>query len=294
MEKENRKYKDSLFVDLFYSDETARKNLLSLYNALHGTDLEDEDLVRKIKIEDILYKNFNNDISCEVNNEVFVFGEHQSTVNPNIPIRYVMYAGRAYEQVLDKRDRYKTKLVKIPTPEFYVFYNGMQEYPLEQQLLLSDAFLTTPGSNSMDLKVTVININFRKSHEILDRCRILKDYSLFIDTVRKYPDEEEPIKKAIEECIDSGILAEYLKRKGSEVRNMLVAEYSYEEDILVKQEEARQEGLSLGLSQGLEQGEFRTLYSLVCDGVMTMDFAAARKGLDTKEFQAKLKEFGII
>lgn len=217
-----------------------------------------------------------------MNNEVFVFGEHQSTVNPNIPIRYVMYAGRAYEQVLDKRDRYKTRLVKIPTPEFYVFYNGMQEYPLEQQLLLSDSFLTAPG------------INFGKSHEILDRCRILKDYSLFIDTVRKYPDREEPIKKAIDECIDNGILAEYLKRKGSEVRNMLVAEYSYEEDILVKQEEARQEGLSIGLSQGLEQGEFRTLYSLVRDDVMTMELAAARKGLDTKEFQAKLEEFGIV
>lgn len=211
-----------------------------------------------------------------------MFGEHQSTVNPNIPIRYVMYAGRAYEQVLDKRDRYKTRLVKIPTPEFYVFYNGMQEYPLEQQLLLSDSFLTAPG------------INFGKSHEILDRCRILKDYSLFIDTVRKYPDREEPIKKAIDECIDNGILAEYLKRKGSEVRNMLVAEYSYEEDILVKQEEARQEGLSIGLSQGLEQGEFRTLYSLVRDDVMTMELAAARKGLDTKEFQAKLEEFGIV
>ena len=181
MAKENREYKDSLFVDLFYSDETAKKNLLSLYNALHDTDLKDEGLIRKVKIEDILYKNFNNDISCEVNNEVFVFGEHQSTVNPNIPVRYAMYAGRAYEQVLDKRDRYKTKLVKIPTPEFYVFYNGKQDYPLEQQLSLSDAFLTTPSSNSMELTVTVININSGKSHEILDKCRVLGEYSLFID-----------------------------------------------------------------------------------------------------------------
>ena len=69
MAKENREYKDSLFVDLFYSDETAKKNLLSLYNALHGTDLKDEGLIRKVKIEDILYKNFNNDISCEVDNK---------------------------------------------------------------------------------------------------------------------------------------------------------------------------------------------------------------------------------
>ena len=253
MAKENRKYKDSLFVDLFYSDETAKKNLLSLYNALHDTDLKDEGLIKKVKIEDILYKNFNNDVSCQVGNEVFIFGEHQSTVNPNIPIRYAMYAGRAYEQVLDKKDRYRTSLVKIPTPEFYMFYNGTQNYPVQQELSLSDAFMTKPGINSMELKVKVININTDKTHEILDKCRILKEYSLFIETVRSYAKEEDPIKKAIEECISKGILEEYLKRKGSEVRNMLVAEYSYEEDIKVKQEESRQEGIEQGREQGREQ-----------------------------------------
>ena len=95
MSKENRKYKNSVFVDLFYSDETAKKNLLSLYNALHDTDLKDEGLIKKVKIEDILYKNFNNDISCQVGTGVFVFGEHHSTVNPNIPVRYAKI-GREY------------------------------------------------------------------------------------------------------------------------------------------------------------------------------------------------------
>ncbi len=253
LSKENRKYKDSVFVDLFYSDETAKKNLLSLYNALHDTDLKDEGLIKKVKIEDILYKNFNNDISCQVGTGVFVFGEHQSTVNPNIPVRYAMYAGRAYEQVLDKSDRYRTQLVKIPTPEFYVFYNGKEDYPVQQELSLSDAFMAEPRNNSMELKVTVININTDKSHIILDKCSILREYSQFISIARNYTNEKDPIKRAIEECIDKGILTEYLKRKGSEVRNMLVAEYSYEEDIKVKQEEAMQEGLSRGLSQGIEQ-----------------------------------------
>ena len=138
------------------------------------------------------------------------------------------------------------------------------------------------------------SINSAKSHEILDKCRVLREYSLFIDTVRKYLDEEDPIKKAIEECIQKGILAEYLQRKGSEVRNMLVAEYSYEEDIQVKQEEARQEGLSIGLSQGLEQGELKTLYGLVQDGIMTIKDAAVRKNLTTEKFQERLKEFQII
>ncbi len=102
MGKENREYKDSVFVDLFYSDESALKNLLSLYNALQDTDLQDESLIHKIKIDDVLYKNFKNDISFEVNGKVIVFGEHQSTVNPNMPLRCLLYTGMAYEQLVDE------------------------------------------------------------------------------------------------------------------------------------------------------------------------------------------------
>lgn len=244
-EKENREHKDSVFVDLFYSDETAKKNLLSLYNALHDTNLQDEKLIRKVKIDDVLYKNFKNDISFEVNGKVIVFGEHQSTVNPNMPLRCLLYAGRAYEQLVDEDARYKTELVKIPTPEFYTFYNGKKDFPVEKELSLSDAFIEMPGKNHLQLKVEVININTDKAHEILEKCRVLREYSLFIDAVRKYSGKDGAIKKAIDECIDRGILEDYLKRKGSEVRNMLIAEYSYERDIQVKQEEARQEGMFL-------------------------------------------------
>ena len=245
MEKENREHKDSLFVDLFYQDETAKKNLLSLYNALHDTNYEDETIIRKVKIDDVLYKNFKNDISCEVNGLVLVFGEHQSTINRNMPLRCLMYVGRAYEQLVDSKARYRTTLVKIPTPEFYVFYNGEKEQPLEQVLTLSDAFMNPVGENSVELKVKVININSDKAHEVLDKCGILKEYSQFISTVRKYSDEEGAIKKAIKECIEKGILADYLKRKGSEVENMLIAEYSYEEDMQVKLQEGIWQGITL-------------------------------------------------
>ena len=245
MEKENREHKDSLFVDLFYQDETAKKNLLSLYNALHDTNYEDETIIRKVKIDDVLYKNFKNDISCEVNGLVLVFGEHQSTINRNMPLRCLMYVGRAYEQLVDSKARYRTTLVKIPTPEFYVFYNGEKEQPLERVLSLSDAFMNPAGENSVELKVKVININSDKAHGILDKCWILKEYSQFISTVRKYSDEESAIKKAIKECIEKGILADYLKRKGSEVENMLIAEYSYEEDMQVKLQEGIWQGITL-------------------------------------------------
>ncbi len=94
-DKENREHKDSVFVDLFYEDETAEKNLLSLYNALHGTDYGSRSMIRKIRVGNVLYKNFKNDISFEVGEKLIVFGEDQSTINQNMPLRCLMYVGRA-------------------------------------------------------------------------------------------------------------------------------------------------------------------------------------------------------
>ena len=292
MEKENREHKDSLFVDLFYQDETAKKNLLSLYNALHDTNYEDETIIRKVKIDDVLYKNFKNDISCEVNGLVLVFGEHQSTINRNMPLRCLMYVGRAYEQLVDSKARYRTTLVKIPTPEFYVFYNGEKEQPLEQVLTLSDAFMNPVGENSVELKVKVININSDKAHEVLDKCGILKEYSQFISTVRKYWDEEGAIKKAIKECIEKGILADYLKRKGSEVENMLIAEYSYEEDMQVKQEEARQEGIWQGRREGITLSA--DIFQMVKKNPdLTNVQIAENLGCSVEDVESTRKMFGI-
>lgn len=254
MGKENRKHKDSMFVDLFYEDETAKENLLSLYNALHDTDLKDKNVVRKVRIEDVLYKNFKNDISFEVEGKVLVLGEHQSTINPNMPLRCLLYLGRAYEQLVDEEARYKTKLAKIPTPEFYTFYNGEKDLPVEQELVLSDAYQSPSGSNTAELKVKIININTDKGHIILKKSEILKEYSLFIEAVRRHSGEEDAIKQAIQECIEKGILSEYLKRKGSEVKNMLVAEYSYEKDIQVKQTEAWEDGVQAGIERGRQEG----------------------------------------
>ena len=84
---------------------------------------------------------------------------------------------------------------------------------------------------------------------------MLKEYSLFIDTVRKYSKEEDSIKKAVQECMERRILADYLRRKGSEVMNMLIAEYSYEKDIQVKQEEAFQVGERIGETRGEKRGK---------------------------------------
>ena len=161
-----------------------------------------------------------------------------------MPLRSLLYIGRAYERLVPPRSRYKKKIVSLPTPEFYTFYNGKEKWEKEKELRLSDAYIVKDGEPSLELKVKVINIRPEEHHEILEKCQVLKEYSQFMEIVQNYQisGEEEPYKKAIKECIEKGILADYLMRKGSEVVNMLLDEYDYETDIEVQREEAREEG----------------------------------------------------
>lgn len=250
-EKENKEVKNSVFVDLFYADESAEENDIALFNAIHDEPLPEGTVIRRFQVGTTIYMNFQNDISFDVGGKMLVFGEHQSTINKNMPLRSLMYVGRAYEQIVATRDRYKKKLVPLPTPEFYTFYNGKEEWSKETELKLSDAFIIKDGDPMLELKVKVINIRPEKRHEILDKCPILREYSEFIDTVQKYQGMgvEEPYKKAILECVEKGILADYLKRKGSEVINMLTAEYDYELDIEVQREEAFESGEKSGIEK---------------------------------------------
>ena len=121
---------------------------------------------------------------------------------------------------------------------------------------LSDAYIVKDGEPSLELKVKVINIRPEEHHEILEKCQVLKEYSQFMEIVQncQISGEEEPYKKAIKECIEKGILADYLMRKGSEVVNMLLDEYDYETDIEVQREEAREQGREEGRKQGREEG----------------------------------------
>ncbi len=253
MPKNNRAYKDSLFTDLFYTDETAKENLLSLFNALYGTSYTDVQLIERVRLEDVLFKDFKNDIAFTVAARRIILGEQQSTVNKNMPLRFLLYIAREYEQIISVRDRYRSRCIPIPTPGFITFYNGKTKQPEEQILKLSDAFMDRNFHlQPLELNVRVININSDAKHKILDECRILREYSLFVEEARKYG--KNNLRKAVEDCISQGILEEYLSRRGSEVVNMLMAQYDYEMDIEVNREEAREEALEEGIAKGMEKG----------------------------------------
>ena len=268
MATSNRKYKDSVFVDLFSEDERAKENFLSLYNALHGTNLQMSCPVENIRLENVMYMNIINDVSCLVDGKIIVLAEHQSTINENMPLRFLEYIARIYEKLQAPTDRYLRKLSKIPTPEFYVFYNGKEDYPESTILKLSDAFITKPEQVPLELTVRVININTDKANKVLSACKPLEEYSLFVEEVRKQTqvDRENGFTNAVKMCIEKGILKEYLQRKSREVINMLVAEYDYDTDIAVQRQESLMIGIQQGIERGIEQGIERGIKQGISEG----------------------------
>ena len=285
MSTSNRKYKDSVFVDLFSKDEKAKENFLSLYNALHGTNLQMSCPVENIKLENVMYMNIINDVSCLIDGKIIVLAEHQSTINENMPLRFLQYIARLYEKIQSPTDRYLRKLSKIPTPEFYVFYNGIEDYPETTVLKLSDAFITKSERIPLELTVKVFNIN--KGAEVLSRCKPLEEYSLFVEEVRLQTqlDPENGFTNAVKICIEKGILKEYLLRKSREVINMLVAEYDYDTDIAVQREEAGR----IAFAEGIEQGSYqKALETAAAFKKLGFDIAkiAEGTGLSLKEVEA--------
>ena len=286
MSTSNRKYKDSVFVDLFSEDEKAKENFLSLYNALHGTKLTATAQLKNVRLDQVLYMTFYNDVSYLIDNKIIVLVEHQSTINPNMPLRCLEYISRLYETLFESKEKYSRKLLNIPTPEFYVFYNGDETYPSDKTLKLSDSFIEKAVKPNLELTVKIININQQNHHPLLKNCKTMYEYTIFVETVRRWKktDPQNGFQKAIEECIANDILRDYLKRKTKEVLNMLLAEYDYETDIAVQRAEEREIAFAEGISQGVHQNKLETAKNLAEMG-FAVEAIAKATGLSCEEIE---------
>ena len=230
---------------------------------------------------------FYNDVSYLVDNKIIVLAEHQSTVNPNMPIRFLEYVTRLYEGMQKPRDRYSRMLKKIPLPEFFVFYNGKDNLAAHQTLRLSDAFTIRSGTPQLELVVKLININYDNDSQILKSCEPLGQYSRFVDAVRRHiaVDKEHGFENAIKECIKNDILREYLQRKSREVMNMLLAEYDYDTDIAVQRAEEREIAFAEGEARGSRQKAVETA-KLMKEENLSLDLITKITGLSQEEVAA--------
>jgi hypothetical protein len=241
----NTTYKDSVFSFLFSNPDTLRE----LYGAITGAALPPEVPITINTLEGVLYRTLRNDISFEVGEKLVVLIEHQSSINPNMAIRLLMYMGRVYEKLTARKNIYGSKKLKIPRPEFIVLYNGKAPYPEEGVLHLSDAFeepiVPGVGGPKLELEVKVYNINYGCNEELVRRSETLEGYSRFIAKVRELErvgDREGAMGEAVKWCIGQGILKGFLEEHGTEVMNMLMAEWKLEDALVVEREEGRDEG----------------------------------------------------
>ena len=253
----NRQYKDTVFRMLF----SEKENLLSLYNAVTGNAYQNADDLKIVTLENAIYMGMKNDLAFMLETNIYLY-EHQSTLNPNIPLRDLIYIGIEYQQYVDDKSLYSSRLQKIPAPKFMVFYNGTDAVDDRVELRLSNAYEHLAGEPDLELKVLMLNVNEGHNKELMEQCQTLKEYAIYVARVRKYTSEmnlNDAVARAIDECIKEGILVEFLRKNRSEVKMVSILEYDkeWEEKKLRKAEyeAGRSEGIEIGKSEGIEIGK---------------------------------------
>ena len=249
----NRKYKDTVFRMLF----SEKKHLLSLYNAVTGKHYEDAEALQIVTLKNAIYMGMKNDLAFLLETNIYLY-EHQSTVNPNMPLRNLLYIAIEYQKYVSDKSLYSSSLLKIPAPKFVVFYNGTDTLEDTVELKLSSAYEHLDGEPDLELKVILLNINEGHNKELMEHCQILKEYAIYVARVRKYAAEmklEDAVNKAIEECMKEGVLADFLQKNRSEVKMWSILEYDQEVEEKKLRKAEYEAGLETGRSEGIEIGK---------------------------------------
>lgn len=253
--KVNKKYKDRVFRIIFRD----KKELLELYNAVNDSNYTNPEELEITTIEDVVYMGMKNDLSFIVGDVMNLY-EHQSSFSPNLTLRGVFYFASLYREHIEpiKKKLYMDTPLLIPFPQYLVFYNGTKDEPERQELKLSDLFIQTGKEKVPALECTavVLNINYGHNRALMEKCKTLKEYSQFIATIRKHTAEgiefEVAVEKAVDECVENGILSEILRKNRAEVIDMILTEYDEEEFREFLKEESWKEGHDAGLKVGIE------------------------------------------
>lgn len=251
----NRKYKDVLFRHLFRD----KRDLLDLYNALNGSTYRNPEDLEVVTMEDVIFMKMKNDLSFIIGSQLNLY-EHQSTWNPNMPLRGLLYFAQQFEGLLAARgdNIYGKGRIALPTPIYIVFYNGSGMNTDNLMLYLSDSFSAGRGKGCLECTCEVININRGYNQALMDKCHRLWEYSELSseveENIRKGMRREEAVHTAIDNCIERGILTDILLAEKGVVLHMLLTEYDEKKHLRNTFREGREEGLEAGEKIGREKG----------------------------------------
>ena len=249
----NREYKSSIFAMLFQD----KAKLLELYNAISSTEFTDPDLLKIVTLENAIYMGLKNDLSFIVLEIRLYLYEHQSTPNPNMPLRDLLYVADEFSDLTKDMNLYGSRKIRIPAPHFFIFYNGEEERPDRDVLKLSDLYYEKEEDPSLELKAIALNINKGHNPELMETCQTLREYAEYTDRVRQYAKEmplEEAVERAITECIREGILEDFLKKNRAEAMKVSIYEYDAQKHIEMEKKDSYQAGRNDGYQAGREDG----------------------------------------
>ena len=290
-----RGYKSRIFTMLFSDKE----RLLRLYNAVGRKNYTNPELLTINTLENAIYMSMKNDLSFLIDMRLSLY-EHQSTYNPNIPLRFLLYLSDLYSKLTKGMNLYGTKKIMIPPPRFVVFYNGRDKRPDYEEFKLSELYSISDEKVSLELIVEVFNINKGHNKELVETCKDLQDYVEYTHRVRTYAETmpiEDAVERAINECIQEGILKDFLEANRAEVIKVSIYEYNEQEHMRMEREDAFEDGRKLGhdeglaagrklghdegLAAGLTAGRLENLMDLLCDlGEIPSEIIERAKVLD--------------
>ncbi len=280
---QNREYKDRLFKAIFgRNTEESKRWRLELYNALNGTSYTDPDALEVNTIENVIYITMRNDISFLVGSEMNLY-EQQSTHNPNMPLRGLMYFAQLYQIYLTQRGKslLSSKLVKIPTPKFIVFYNGSENEGCQWSLKLSDAFMREDKSGNFEWTADVINMNPKCISPLQKKCKPLYDYIRYVYRIKESRKsgmgKEEAVDEAVKWAIKENLLDGFFRKQKAEVTGMSLTEFDEEEFKRVCRED--------GYEDGIYDKAVETAENFLRMGVATVEQIAAATGLSLEKVQ---------
>lgn len=236
----NRIYKDRLYKMIFND----KSELLKLYNAINGTHYDDPAMLTITTLDNAIYMTMENDLSFIIDMRLALY-EQQSTVNPNLPLRILMYITDIYSAYTKDMNIYGSKKVQIPLPSFVIFYNGVKSQPDRTEFLLSELFHPTTDQPALELKAVMLNINKGHNQELMNACHTLRDYSEYVARIRTYSAEmplTDAVEKAITECIHENILRDFLLKNRAEAKAMSIYEYDEEKTLRMFREEGYEDG----------------------------------------------------
>ena len=242
----NVQYRDSVFRSYF--NDPVR--LLSLCNAVLNTNYNNPDELNINTLEGIFFDKQKNDISCTIDNHFLVLVEHQTSVNENMPFRFLSYVTELLNNLVKNKNKlYYKGLITFPKPKFFVLYNGDKNEPLQRKMRLSDAF--GGDSDSLELIVTAFNINYGLTQPLLKNCCYLNDYSTLVGKVKEGIklglSRRDAINCAVKFCLNNNIMGEYLVKHAEEVFNMLALEWNMDDALQARFDEGRDEGINAGV-----------------------------------------------